>query len=139
MPKKVKSRKNTKNVAEVRKYELHLKTEGLEYAKIIKINGGGRYECECYDNKTRLCIMRRKIKKYSLKMIMLDSIVLISLRDFQDDKADILHVYTPEDTCKLVDLFEIPAMKSSGHIKFDIDEVVDDEEEKEVDVSFEDI
>ena len=31
------------------------------------------------------------------------NLVLVSLRDYQNDKCDILHTYTDEDTNKLID------------------------------------
>jgi translation initiation factor 1A len=139
MPKKTKARKNTKNTFTPKKYTLLLKTDGQEYAKIVRILGSCRYECECFDNKTRLCIMRGGIRKFTRKKIKTDCIVLLSLRDFQDDKADILHLYSNEDTEQLIKLCEIPAVKINYDIAFDTIDILEEDEDEEIKINFEEI
>lgn len=77
------------------------KIEGQEYALVEKVYGQGRYLLKCYDKINRLGIRRGKIKKFA--KIAMGNLVLVSLRDYQNDKCDILHTYTDEDTNKLVD------------------------------------
>ena len=77
------------------------KIEGQEYALVEKVYGQGRYLLKCYDKINRLGIRRGKIKKFA--KIEMGNLVLVSLRDYQNDKCDILHTYTDEDTNKLVD------------------------------------
>ena len=77
------------------------KIEGQEYALVEKVYGQGRYLLKCYDKINRLGIRRGKIKKFA--KIEMGNLVLVSLREYQNDKCDILHTYTDEDTTKLVD------------------------------------
>ena len=79
--------------------------------------GNGRVECYCYDGKTRLCNIRGKMRKkvffvFPLReqqvWISVGDIVLIGLRDFQDDKADIIMKYTADEARLLKGYGEIP-------------------------------
>ena len=112
MPKKAKAAKNTKNKLNVitKTRDLLYKTSDQEYGKVIKMLGSCRVLCECFDSKERLCRIRGSLKKVRINE---NDIVILSLRDFQDDKADIVHVYTSS---------EIKLLKNQGHIpkdKFD--------------------
>ncbi len=91
---KTKARKNM-TVRPTLKYEELIKTEDQEYAKILTVNGGGRYRVKCYDDIERLGISRSKINRN--EKIIVGSIVLISKRDYQDNKCDILYVYNREE------------------------------------------
>ena len=82
-----------------------LKEKGQEYAKINKILGNGRFELNCNDGTQRLGHLRGKMKKR--QWINKDDTVLVGLRDYQDNKADIIHKYTPEEVNKLTSLKEI--------------------------------
>ena len=78
--------------------------------------GNGRVECYCYDGKTRLCNIRGKMRKKVINQRFVDcqvwigvgDIVLIGLRDFQDDKADIIMKYTTDEARQLKAYGEIP-------------------------------
>jgi translation initiation factor 1A len=51
--------------------------------------GNGRLEALCFDDgKRRLCHIRRKLRKKV--WINTADIILVGLRDFQDDKADVI-------------------------------------------------
>ncbi|KAL6076212.1 Translation initiation factor 1A [Balamuthia mandrillaris] len=93
------------------KRELRFKEFGEEYAQVLRILGNCRVEALCFDNKTRLCHVRGKFKKRV--WINKDDFVLVGLRDYQDDKADIIHKYTPDEARNLAALGEIPADKAS--------------------------
>ncbi|KAG2375284.1 hypothetical protein C9374_009907 [Naegleria lovaniensis] len=88
------------------KRDLQLKEEGQEYGTVVKMLGNGRLECYCFDGKTRLCTirgtMRRKI------WINQGDTILVGLRDYQDDKADVIHKYLPDEARELKKLGEIP-------------------------------
>jgi translation initiation factor 1A len=57
--------------------------------------GNGRLQAQCFDGETRLAHIRGKMRKKV--WINQGDIILISLRDFQDDKADVIVKYTVEE------------------------------------------
>lgn len=84
-----------------------IKIDGQEYAYVQKKLGDGRYELICYDKTTRLGISRGTVKKKS--RVEVGNVVLVSLRDFQDNKCDILHVFTQEECDLLISHNDITA------------------------------
>lgn len=113
--------------------ELILKEEGQEYGQVLKLLGGSRINAMCFDGKERLCIIRGAIKKRT--SIHVGDIILVSLRDFQDNKADIIHKYSSEDATQLKKKGLLPPHVVVGNIQDnDIDDEISDYE-----VAFEDI
>lgn len=98
--------KKMKNSAIENNRLLLFKDHGQEYAVVEDIFGHGRYRCACHDKTTRLCILRGSLRKSSVRIYKGDT-VLVSLRDFQDGKADIIHVYAPDEVHSLVNYGEI--------------------------------
>ena len=115
-----KAHKRSKNQKEDTHRQLEFKSYGQEYAKVTKMLGNGRVRAQCFDNKERLCIIRGKMKKRI--WISVGDFVLIGLRDFQDDKADIIHKYTSNEARQLRNLGEIPVSTSINAIDMDTDE-----------------
>lgn len=116
---------------------LLFKEVGQDYAVVKELLGGGRCRCVCnQDNIERLCIIRGNMRKRSVHRIYKGDLVLVSLRDFQDDKADIIHVYTQDEIRSLIAYNEIEQSlitNSSGmHIE---EQTLQDDE----DVIFDDI
>lgn len=95
------------------KKELVIKQEGQEYAKVLKMLGNGRLSAYCYDGIERMCHIRGKIKKKV--WIGINDIILISLRDFQDGKADVLSKYSDHEIRQLVKMDELPAINNDTH------------------------
>lgn len=95
---KKKGRKNTQK----KTFSLDdlIKGKGEEYAYVQDKFGDGRFNVICYDKVSRLGIVRGKIKNYC--RIQKSSLVLISIRDFEDGKCDILYEYLPDDIDKLL-------------------------------------
>ena len=60
--------------------------------------GNGRLEAHCFDGVRRLCHIRGKMRKRV--WVNAGDIVLISLREFQDNKGDVIAkcIYTPNNT-----------------------------------------
>tara|TARA_Y100000389_G_scaffold203960_1_gene254276 strand:+ start:373 stop:831 length:459 start_codon:yes stop_codon:yes gene_type:complete len=110
-----KSKKNSENTE---KRQLEFKEEQQEYALIVKMLGNSRCECLCSDGRTRLGHIRGSMKKRV--WIVKDDIVLLSLRDFQDDKADIIHKYTHEEVKILRQYGEIVGLNNNEEISEDI-------------------
>merc|ERR1711948_204991 len=94
-----KNRRRGKNENDQLKRELDLKEEGQEYAQVAKILGNGRVRCMCFDGKERLCNIRGKMRKKV--WIGVGDIVLLGLRDFQDEKADVIQKYKPDEARRL--------------------------------------
>ena len=103
---KGKGGKKKKRGASDTKREIPLKEPGQEYARIGKVFGDERFECQCFDGKKRIGHIRGKLRKR--EWATAGDIVLLGLRSYQDDKADILAVYKGDEARCLKKLGEIP-------------------------------
>jgi len=102
-----KNRKRGKNVnVDEEKRELVVKEDGQEYAQVIRMLGNGRLEAQCFDQKTRLCHIRGNMRKKV--WVTPGDIILISLRDFQDGKADVILKYNSDEARKLKSMGQLP-------------------------------
>ncbi|KAK1920927.1 eukaryotic translation initiation factor 1A, X-chromosomal [Papiliotrema laurentii] len=103
-----KTRRRGKNDGDENKRELIFKEDGQEYAQVLKMLGNGRIEAKCQDGETRLAQIRGQMRKKV--WIVQGDIILISLREFQDDRADVIHKYTADEARNL---------KTYGELKSD--------------------
>ncbi len=140
MPKKVKARKNTKSNVDRSSItrELLLKDKCQEYARATKMLGNYRIDCECFDGKNRIGTIRGGIRKRT--RFAVGDIMLVSLRDYQDDKADIIHVFTHAEVKRLQKMYEIPRDRLEEElddlfIRSD-DESEDESEDEKIDIDF---
>jgi len=101
-----KNRRRGKNENEDMKRELVFREASQQYAQVIKMLGNGRLEAQCFDAVKRLCHIRGKLRKKV--WINMGDIILVGLREFQDEKADVILKYTPDEARKLQSLGEIP-------------------------------
>ncbi|CDF38839.1 Translation initiation factor eIF1A [Chondrus crispus] len=101
-----KNRRRGKNDNDDDKRELIFKEDGQEYAQVNRMLGNGRCESKCFDGTTRLCHIRGKLRKKV--WVNAQDIVLVGLRDYQDDKADIILKYSPDEARNLMKYGEIP-------------------------------
>ena len=99
-----KRKKGKKQVQEDR--ELAYKGESEEYAQVIKILGDGRFECNCTDGIKRIAHVRGKMRKRI--WIANGDIILVSLRDFEPEKCDVVEKYKEKEVAKLKKAGEIP-------------------------------
>lgn len=67
----------------------------IEYAQVLRMLGNGRLEASCFDGKQRLCHIRGKMRKKV--WVNQGDIILIGLRPYQDDKADIILRYNADE------------------------------------------
>lgn len=89
---KHKKMKNNSNSNEITSADLVLKTDkDQDYGKVDKILGNGRFTILCNDKIKRLGIIRGNMRKK--KWINLGNIILYSIRPYEKDKVDIIHVY----------------------------------------------
>ena len=86
--------------------ELQYKGESEEYAQVIKILGDGRFECNCADGVKRIAHVRGKMRKRI--WIANGDIILVSLRDFEPEKCDVVEKYKEKEVAKLKKAGEIP-------------------------------
>lgn len=86
---------------------LEFKEAFQEYGLVTDMLGNGRCKCVCSDSITRLCMIRGNMRKGSMNRIFKGDLVLVSLRDFQDSKADIVHLYKPEEVRSLINYKEL--------------------------------
>ena len=93
-----KNRRRGKNDSEDKR-ELIFKEDGQEYAQVLRMLGNGRLEAQCIDGVKRLCHIRGKMRKKV--WVNTSDIVLLGLRDFQDEKADVILKYTAEEARSL--------------------------------------
>jgi len=95
---KSKANKNSNN----KDTQLILKNpeEDQEYAKVSKLLGSNMLSLNCADGVSRLGLicgsMRNKV------WIVLNDVVLISKRSYQDEKCDVIHKYSAEDVRNLI-------------------------------------
>lgn len=107
--------------------------KGQYYAQVYKILGSGRFMVKCYEKDTKtnefilsekICHVRGKMRK---KVWVNDNdLVLISIREFDKTKGDILHKYTYYEAKKLIKQNLIPSI-----------ELVNGKVEENTDVNFE--
>ena len=102
---KHKKKKNNPSTTEVER-ELIFKVESQEYAQVTKLLGNCRLEVQCFDGKTRLANIRGSMRKKV--WIKMNDVVLVSLREYEDGKCDVIHKYDAKEVNRLKSLDEIP-------------------------------
>uniref|UniRef100_A0A0R3RVU3 Eukaryotic translation initiation factor 4C n=1 Tax=Elaeophora elaphi TaxID=1147741 RepID=A0A0R3RVU3_9BILA len=82
--------------------------------------GNGRLNANCFDGKPRLCHIRGKLRKKV--WINTGDIILIGLRDYQDDKADVILKYNPDEARNLKACGQLPENAKLNEGGDDLDE-----------------
>ncbi|KAK9826704.1 hypothetical protein WJX74_011030 [Apatococcus lobatus] len=127
-----KNRRRGKNESE-EKRELIFKEDGQEYAQVLRMLGNGRLEAMCIDGTKRLCHIRGKMRKKV--WVNSGDIILVGLRDYQDEKADVILKYMADEARNLKAYAELPE-----HIRVnETDTFADDEGQNDEYFDFEDI
>lgn len=90
-----KNRRRGKNENDNFKRELAIADLGQTYAQVLKMLGSANVEALCADKKKRICHIRGKMNKKI--WINVGDIILVSVRDFQEEKADIIMKYTNDE------------------------------------------
>ena len=93
-----------RNQARLNNAELVLKEDMQTYGMVTKPLGDRRFLCTCADGKQRQCKIRGKFR--GRLYVQVHDILLISLREDEDDKADIIQKYRPEEVAELKKLGE---------------------------------
>jgi translation initiation factor 1A len=104
--------------------------------------GNGRLQAVCFDGESRLAHIRGKLRKKV--WINQGDIILLSLRDYQDEKGDVIMKYTSDEARSLKAYGELPEHAKinetdtyandglDDNVEFDEDR--ESESEKEIDV-----
>lgn len=131
-----KGHKKGKSEGQASTRELLFKEESQEYALVNGKLGGCNMELIGSDGVKRIGHVRGNMRKKV--WITPGDLVLISLRDFEDGKADIVHRYTPDEYRMLKSYGELSddMIGKNAEDKMDIPP---DTEEVEVDFSIDDI
>ena len=99
--------------------------------------GNGRIEAYCMDGVKRMCTIRGSLK--NRVWINNGDIVLVGLRDFGEDKGDVILKYYDEESKELKELGELPdhIKINEGEFDFDGDDGAFEEakEEEEFDIN----
>lgn len=122
-----KNRRRGKNENELDKRELIFKEDGQEYAQVVRMLGNGRLEAFCFDGTTRLCHIRGKMRKKV--WVSAGDIILLGLRDFQDEKADVIHKYNADEARNLKAYGELPETARINETAVDMAMGGDDEDD----------
>ena len=115
------------------------------YGHIIKSLGNGRFDVNCYENingsfvmKPRKCLVRGSMRKRI--WINMGDIVLISLREFQDSKADIMYKYEDYEISQLLKLNQILNIEDLNKLdNFEFDDIENSNEKIINNTSYSDI
>ncbi|ETV79772.1 eukaryotic translation initiation factor 1A, Y-chromosomal [Aphanomyces astaci] len=121
-----KNRRRGKGDVEENKRELEFKEDGQEYAQVLRMLGNGRLEAYCYDGVTRLGHIRGKMRKKV--WVGVGDIVLVSLREYQDGKVDIIHKYNADEARSLKAYGELPDNARINETSVDMDGAGDDDD-----------
>merc|ERR1711964_560198 len=142
-----KNRRRGRNDDEAKR-ELVFKDESQEYAQVVRMLGNGRLEALCFDGEKRLAHIRGKLRKKV--WINQGDIILLSLRDYQDEKGDVILKYSADEARSLKAYGELPesakinetdtyGQEGDGDCNFEFDEDRSESEDedgkgKEIDV-----
>ena len=101
---------------------------------MLRMLGNGRLEAYCIDGVKRLCHIRGKMRKKV--WVNMGDIVLLGLREYQDEKADVILKYMADEARSLKQYGELP-----DNIRVnDTDALIDDDVDGDEDlVDFEDV
>jgi translation initiation factor 1A len=130
-----KSRRKGKKDGDGERYELIVKEEDQEYAIIQKMLGNERVEATDIQGIKRICHIRGRMKKK--QWISVGDVVLIGIREFQNDKADIILKYSTDEARVLKKIGELPQNTKNNETEITIGE--EENEPEECAFKFEDL
>jgi len=99
--------------------QLLYKEDEQEYAVVVRALGDRRFICRLLGGKKEEILARARGKLRNQKwkhLIVVGGYVLVSYREFQEDKCEIIHTYTDKDVRDLI---------SRGEIERDADDEID--------------
>ena len=88
-----------RNQERLKSTELITADEMQTYGVVLRALGDRRFQCMCKDGKERQCKIRGKFK--GRLFVQIHDILLISLREDEPEKADIIQKYRPDEVHEL--------------------------------------
>ena len=134
-------KKQKKNNDSNNKRELVFRENDQAYAMIIKSLGDVRFELDCFEldslDKKKIGHIRGAFRK---KIWMnIGDIVLVSLRDFDKFKCDIIYKYTGDEAMSLKSLGEIPLSINLQATKIELNDKNQNNVDNDFDFEFENL
>ena len=82
-----------------------------KYAIVQEIMGNGRVKVLCDDNKIRMGRIRGSMRKCGNKVLIeRGDMVIVAMRDFEDDKVDVIHKYNYDEGTYLAKEGDLPSV-----------------------------
>lgn len=109
-----KFKKSKDGTAGETKRELIFKEENEDYARVVKMLGNCNVQVKPSDGGDLIIAHIRGTMVKRKVWVSVGDLVLISLRDYQDDKADVVHLYKPDEVSRLKAYGELKEDSGSG-------------------------
>ena len=128
---------NKRKKEDTKTRDLELKENMEEYAKVISLLGDRKITVRLPHGTDILGVIPGKMKRRC--MINVDDVIIVGIREFQQDKVDVLHKYKEDEVRKLIQYGEIP--ESFGKSAASLDDKIQDDgidfiqDEEEIDFS----
>lgn len=85
--------------------ELAIREDGQVYARVTDLNGDCRLTARCDDGQERQCRIRGTMRRR--QWVRKGDTLLVSLRSFDDNIADVIHLYNASEVASLELMGEI--------------------------------
>jgi len=136
MPKNQKKKKKSSSET-ISKRELILAEDMQFYAKVTKLLGDCRIMVLFSDSTEIMGVIPGRMRKRVWMSI--GDVVLVSKREFQEDRVDIIHKYTQDEIPRLHKMEEIPSFFMDKEATHDINDDINLEFKFDINSSYEDI
>lgn len=106
--------------------------DSQSYAVVESMLGNGRLSALCEDGQTRIARIRGSMRKAGGKVIIEPrDLIVVALRDYEDDKADVIHKYTLDEVHEILKWNVLPAPLRKALTRSEFMAGADDDEEEE--------
>lgn len=107
-------KKGNRNITVKQTRPLPIAELGQTYGLVTASLGDRRMRIDCQDGSERIGRIRGSIRKRKSSWISTGSYVIVALREFQDDKCDIIEILSED---------EVKRLKRAGEIVEEVEEV----------------
>ena len=118
-----------RNQAESKTREYPLREDGQVYARVTKMLGSNRLLATCTYGSERVCTIRGSMRKR--EWIRVGDTVLLALREFADEKADVVFRFNDTEVQRLrtlgedVTVYDAAESDEEGGVRFEHDADID--------------